>query len=130
MIVVDSSGWLEYFMNGPQAERYADYLAKSSKVLTPTVVLYEVFKVLKRDLSKDAALDAAAQMGETEIVPLTDSIAYHAANMSLEHHLAMVDSMVYATADAYKAKLVTSDSDFKNLPNVIYLDSESDENAP
>ena len=124
MIVVDSSGWLEFFMNGALAERYAVYLSKSSKVLTPAVVLYEVFKVLKRDLSEDAALDAAAQMSETEIAPLTDSIAYHAANLSLEHHLAMADAMVYATADSYKVKLVTSDADFKNLPGVIYLDPE------
>ncbi len=127
MIVIDSSGWLEYFMNGPLAERYALYFSKSSKILTPAVVLYEVFKILKRDASEEVALEAAAQMGETEIVPLSDAISYHAANISLEHHLAMADSMVYATADFCKAKLVTSDADFKNLPNVIYLDSQEPE---
>ncbi len=111
-------------MNGSLVERYEPYFSKSSDILTPTVVLYEVFKVLKRDAGEESALNAAAQMGETQVVPLTDSIAYHAANISLEHRLAMADSMVYATAELYKSRLVTSDADFKNLPNVIYLDPE------
>jgi len=119
--LVDSSGWLEYFMNGNLAEKYAGYLHKNVEVLTPTIVLYEVFKVLKNQLGEESALEAAAQMGETNIAPLTDSIAYHAANLSLEYKLAMADSIIYSTAELHRARLITSDKDFKNLPKVLYL---------
>ena len=121
MNLVDSSGWLAYFMNGSLAEKYAGYLHRSREVLTPTIVLYEVFKVLKSQLGEESALEAAAQMGETNIIPLTDSVAYHAANLSLEHKLAMADSVIYATAELHRARLITSDKDFKNLPKVLYL---------
>ena len=121
MIVVDSSGWLEYFMNGILAEKYAGYLSKSREILTPTIVLYEVFKVLKNQLGEEHALDAAMQMGETNITPLSDSLAYHAANLSLEYKLTMADAIIYATAQAHQATLVTSDVDFKGLPKVSYI---------
>lgn len=121
MVVVDSSGWLEYFLNGPLAEKYAGYLSKSDQVLTPTIVLYEVFKVLKNQLGEEHALDAATQMGKTNIVPLTDSLAYHAANTSLEYKLPMADAIIYATATAHHMTLVTSDADFKGLPKVSYI---------
>ena len=125
MILVDSSGWLEYFMNGTLAEKYAGYLSKSREVLTPTIVLYEVFKLLKKQLGEQHALDAATQMGKTNIVPLTDSLAYHAANISLEHKLSMADSIIYATAREHQATLVTSDADFKDLPSVSYIVSSA-----
>lgn len=121
MVVVDSSGWLEYFMNGELAEKYSEYLSKPKKVLTPAVVLYEVFKVIKKQAGESFALQAAAQMNETQIAPLNESLAYHAANVALEHKLAMADAMVYATANFYQLPLVTSDADFKSLPGVTFL---------
>lgn len=121
MILVDSSGWIEYFMNGPLAEKYAGYLVKSREVLTPTIALYEVFKILKNQLGEEHALDAAVQMGETNIIPLSDSLAYHAANLSLEHKLSMADSIIYATAHSHQVTLFTSDADFKDLPKVSYI---------
>lgn len=123
MKLIDSSGWLQYFMNGPLAESYAAHLSKPHEIVTPTVVLYEVYKILKRELGEEQALEAASQIEETHLFPLTESIAYLAADVSLEYRLPMADSIVYATARQEGAKLVTSDSDFKNLPEVLYLDS-------
>jgi len=124
VILVDSSGWVHYFMNGPLAQPYAGYLSKTKELLTPTVVLYEVYKKLKSELSEEEALMAVAQMEKTTVAPLSESIAYHAADLALEHRLAMADAMVYATADIYKARLITSDVDFKNLPHVTYLGAD------
>jgi hypothetical protein len=44
MRLVDSSGWLEFFTGGPLAGAYAEHLADLSHVITPTVVLYEVYR--------------------------------------------------------------------------------------
>ena len=120
--LVDSSGWIEYFMNGPLAEPYEKYLSKSREVITPTLVLFEVYKKIKNELDEEQALLAAAQMEKTNLIPLSAAIAYRAADVSLEYKLALADSVIYATADIQGARLITSDADFKNLPKVLYLE--------
>ena len=121
MTLVDSSGWLEFFTDGPLASAYAHHLKNLSEVVTPTVVLYEVYKVIKRQRSEEEALAAAAQIGKTKLVPLTDTIALTAADVSLTYQLAMADAIVYATSLAEGAKLLTSDADLASLPGVVYL---------
>ena len=121
MVVVDSSGWIQFFTNGPLAEKYAEKLLKPAVILTPTLVLYEVYKKLKSQLGEDNALAAMTRMEETQIVSLSSSLAYFAADLSLEYKLAMADAIVYATALLHEATLITSDADFKNLPSVQYL---------
>lgn len=121
MLLVDSSGWLEFFMDGPLAGAYAQHLKHPNDVLTPTIVVYEVYKIIKRQRSEEEALTAAAQMGKTQLVPLNDAIALTAADASLTYQLAMADAIVYATALTNKAKLVTSDADLASLPGVVYL---------
>lgn len=121
MTLVDSSGWLEFFTEGPLAATYAAYLKHPAGLITPTVVLYEVYKVIKRQRSEEEALAAAAQMGKTRLVPLSDTIALTAADVSVAHRVAMADAIIYATALAEGAKLVTSDADLAALPGVTYL---------
>lgn len=121
MILVDSCGWLEYFTGSSLADKYFEYLKKPKEVLTPTIILYEVYKKIKKERSEEEALLAIAQIKETHILPLSESIALLSADLSLEHNLPMADAIVYASALANKAKVVTSDKHFKNLENVIYL---------
>jgi predicted nucleic acid-binding protein len=121
MILVDSSGWIEFFTGGGNAAKYGSYLEKTSSVVTPTIVLYEVYKLVKRERTEEEALLAAAQMQKTRLVPLSDSLALAAADVSLEFRLAMADSIVYATARAEEAELVTSDGDLRELPGVTFL---------
>ena len=108
-------------MDGPLASTYAQHLKHPNDILTPTIVLYEVYKVVKRQRSEEAALTAIAQMGKTQVVPLNDTIALTAADASLTYQIAMADAIVYATALIHKAKLVTSDVDLASLPGVVYL---------
>ncbi len=121
MLLVDSSGWLEFLTDGPLAGTYAQHLKRLDDVLTPTIVLYEVYKVIKRQRSEEEALTVVAQMGKTQVVLLSDMIALTAADASLTYQLAMADAIVYATALIHKAKLVTSDADLASLPGVVYL---------
>ena len=121
MIVVDSSGWVEFFTDGPLADDYAKRLRTLSSVLTPVIVLYEVYKRLKRDLSEDDAIVAVSAMQRTRVVPIDGQIALTAADLSLEHGLAMADALILATARSFRAELVTSDVDFEGIPEVTYL---------
>ena len=121
MIVVDSSGWVEFFTDGPLADAYADKLKGHANVLTPVIVLYEVYKRLKRDLSEDDAVVAASAMQRTRIAPITGEVALTAADLSLEYGLAMADALILATARLNHAALMTSDKDFASIPGVEYL---------
>jgi len=119
--LIDSSGWLEVFRGGPHADRLVRLLADPTEILTPTIALYEVYKVLRRDASEEDALQAVAQMLRTNVVPLNETLALEAADTSLEHSLAMADAIVYATARSRGAELVTTDADLEGLPGVVFL---------
>ncbi len=123
--VVDSSGWLHYFMNGALAEPYSKILVgRLPRIVTPTVVLYEVYRRVKQKLGDDVASSCAAEMEKTQVFGLSSDIAYRAADLSIEYKLATADALVYASAVSLRMKLITSDSDFKNLPNVEYISSK------
>lgn len=124
MRVVDSCGWLEFFKGGPLEQAYGELLA-SEGVLVPAVVVYEVYRTVRRQVSEQAAGTAVALLRRSEVVDLDDGLAVLAAELSIEHHLAMADAMVYATAVQYDAELVTSDSDLAGLPGVTYLERPS-----
>jgi toxin FitB len=125
VIVVDSSGWVEFFTDGPLADGYAKHLRALSSVLTPAIVLYEVYKRLKRDLSEDDAIIAVSAMQRTRIVPVDQQLALTAADLSLEHGLAMADALILATARLFRAELITSDADFDGIRDVTYLPKRS-----
>ena len=121
MNIVDSSGWLEYFSDGPNADCFAEPLVNVAELLVPTIILYEVFKVVCRQRGEDAALQAVALMQQGRVVELTSAIALLAAKLSLDAKLPMADSMILATAHAHDATLWTQDSDFEGLPGVRFF---------
>lgn len=120
-VLVDSSGWIEFFTAGPLAERYASYLTPSTQVVTPTIVLYEVYKKIKRERGEETAILFAGRLNATQVVPLTESIALLGADLSLRHGLAMADAIAYATAQDQGIQMVSSDADLKDLPGVVYI---------
>jgi len=121
MNIVDSSGWLAYFANEPNAKHFITPLNDSPKLVVPTVTIYEVFKVILRESSANEALQAVVAMQKGTVVDLNASLAIAASKLSLEHNLPMADSIILATAQEFKAILWTQDADFKNIPNVKYF---------
>jgi toxin FitB len=125
MIVVDSSGWLQFLTDGPLAEQYANRLRQPAGVVTPTIIMYEVYKHAKRLRGEGGALDAVAAMQKTRVVDLTPEIALVAADLSIELKLPMADAIILATARLYEADVVTSDADFEDVPGVTYIPKPS-----
>ena len=121
MNIVDSSGWLEYFSDGPNADLFADSIGNTPELLVPTIILYEVFKVVCRQRGEDSALQAAALMQQGRSIELTSSIALSAAKLSLDAKLPMADSIILATARANEAILWTQDNDFEGIAGVRYF---------
>ena len=126
MNVVDSSGWLEYFINGPNAAFFAPIIEKAAtEVLVPTISLFEVFKRVLIERNRDDALEAIALMKEGRVVDLDDNLALSASELSCEMQLPLADSIILATARANEAVLWTQDAHFKGVEGVKYIEKRA-----
>lgn len=123
MISVDSYGWIERFTNGPKASLYNAVIEKAtpSEIVTSAIVLYEVYKKIKKVVNEQSALEAVAAIGQTLVVPVDQSLSLEAADYSLMFGLHMADAVVYATARHYGAELYTSDEDLKGVKGVVFF---------
>ncbi len=121
MNVVDTSGWLEYFADGPNASFFAPAIETPDQLVISTINVYEVFKHIARQRDEDSALKAVAVMGGGSLVNLDDTLAMDAARLSILHRLPMADSLILATARACDAVLWTQDADFEGLDRVRFV---------
>jgi predicted nucleic acid-binding protein len=123
LILIDSYGWIEYFGEGPLADSYAPFIEKADaeNTITPTIVVYEVYKKIKNTKGEQKALEAYAQISRTRIIELTSPLILEAADTSLTTNLGMADSIIAATAKAYNAEIITSDKHLKNMKEVKFI---------
>jgi len=121
MNVVDSSGWLEYFADGPNAAFFSAAIEKPADLVVPTISVYEVFKRVLQQRDAGAALQVVAVMRQGKVAELTEALALSAARLSVKHGLPMADSIMLATAQAADATLWTQDADFDGVPGVRYV---------
>lgn len=120
MNVVDSSAWLEYFADGPNASFFARAIEDTGKLVVPTLSLYEVFKRILQQRSEGEALRAIAVMQQGTVVELDARIALSAARTSLDLKLPLADSVMLATARAFEATFWTQDEHFRGITGVRY----------
>ena len=120
MNVVDSSAWLEYFGDGPNAGEFADAVAETERLIVPSITLFEVFKRIRVQRDLDAALYSVAQMQRGRVVDLDGNLAVAAAELSAASGLPMADSIILATARSEDATLWTQDADFEGMDGVEY----------
>ena len=121
MNVVDSSGWLEYFADAPNADFFAAAIEDTEQLIVPAITLYEVFKRICQQRDESEALQAVAVMMQSQIVDLIPGIALDAAKLSLELKLPMADSVILATAQAHNAVLRTQDGHFQDIEGVRFV---------
>ena len=121
MNIIDSSGWLEYFSDGPNAGHYLPPLNDTSTLIVPVITIYEVFKVVLREFAENQALQAIAAMQKGKIIDLNANIAMDASKLSLQYNLPMADSIILATARSYDCVIWTQDSDFQHIEGVNYF---------
>jgi len=119
--LVDSSGWVEFLGDGPRAGKFAPFFEHEERLLVPVIVLYEVYKKLLSAQGSTAADRFLSAALRARVVPIDETLALLAARISLDRHLAMADAMIYATALAANARLITSDAHFRGLPSVTHI---------
>ena len=120
MNIVDSSAWLEYFADGPNADFFAGAVEDLPRLIVPTITIYEVFKRVVQQADEGTALQAVAVMQEGRIVDLDHPLALRAALISAQEKLPMADSIILATARSYEATLWTQDADFEGIEGVRF----------
>lgn len=122
-VLIDSSGWLEYITSDTKAGLFDPYIRREGgrPIIVPTLVLYEVRKVLLLRKAPSVADRFVSQAEQHVIVAVDQVIALSAAAVSIQTGLAMADALLYATAEKLGAELVTSDIHFKGLPRVTLL---------
>ncbi|HEX5123518.1 MAG TPA: type II toxin-antitoxin system VapC family toxin [Rhodanobacteraceae bacterium] len=120
MNLVDSSAWLEYFSDGPNAAFFAAAIEKPSELVVSAINIYEVFRRVLQQRDESAALRAVAAMEQGTLVDVSEPIALHAAQLAIGHKLPMADAMILATARACGATLWTQDVDFEGIEGVRY----------
>jgi toxin FitB len=118
--VVDSSAWIEYFTESPNAEVFAPVIEQPEQLVVPTLTVLEVFKWILREHGEAEALSAATLMQQGQVVDLDATLAIRAGKLGVQQKLPLADSVVLATAQAYGATLWTQDADFEGFAGVEY----------
>ncbi len=121
MNVVDSSGWLEYFADTPNAEPFTEPIEQTESLIVPTIVVYETYKRLLQQQGEQVATDALIALHQGRVIELDSSLAVEAARLSSQYQLAMADSVILATARRFEATLWTQDQHFAGLPDVRHF---------
>ncbi|MEE8441767.1 MAG: type II toxin-antitoxin system VapC family toxin, partial [Spirochaetia bacterium] len=98
MNAVDSSAWIEYFADGPNAGFFAEAVENIADLIVPALCLYEVFKRIMQQRGEGDALQAVAAMQQGTVVDLDATLAIEAAKLSHEEKLPMADSIILSTA--------------------------------
>ncbi len=120
-IVVDSSVWIEVFIQAPGWRRFSPYLARTGELLIPSVVIAEVGRWFLRQQGAGPAGKVVAHLLRHEVVALDAELAVMAARVGVEHRLSLGDSIIYATAAQFSSELITMDAHFEGLPGVRYF---------
>ena len=117
---MDSSGWIEFITEGPNASFFAPAIEASEVLVVPTISLLEVYRWVAREKDEASAVQVVGAMQRATVIALDGRLAVYAAVLAARHKLPVADSVIYATALDNSATLWTQDADFEKLPNVRF----------
>jgi len=119
--VVDSSGWIEFALDGPNADVFEPPLLDTRHLVVPSISIFEVYRFVLRERGRGAALTLAASMRQGKVVDLDAGLAVEAAELAASLRLPMADAIIYMVARAHEATLWTQDTDFRDLEGVRFV---------
>ena len=118
MNVVDSSGWIEFFLAGENGPLFKPVIEQRDELIVPVIALYEVHKILSRQMPANVVDTFLDVMRLGRVVEVNDKRAIAASTASSLHGLAMTDAAMYSIAQEFKATFWTQDVDYQGLSNV------------
>lgn len=120
MNIVDASGWLEYFSDGPDAAFVAQILQEPETLVVPTITILEVFASVCASHGEGAALQAAAAMQQGLVVSLDTPTALDAGRLAVTYGVSEGLGAVLAAAERHRATVWTLDERVRQVPGVRY----------
>lgn len=123
-MLLDSSAWIEFFIKSDKGFKVKEYL-KKEHCFTSIVTLAEISDWSSRQ-HVDGMECVRFILDSTEIKNVNPKIAFIAGRLNYKRKnkgikWGMIDSLIVATAFNYNLRILTKDSHFKDLPNVILL---------
>ena len=110
-----------FFSEGKNASVFGIPIQNIDTLVIPTIIIYEVFKVLLRASGEKNAIIAHAHMQLGNSIDLTPELSIAASRISLDYKLPMADSIILASAQSSNAVIWTQDEHFKGIKNVKYF---------
>ena len=121
MRLVDASAWVEWLVGSQAGSEVAGRLPDDAERLVPTIVQLELAGWWSRERGEEYADQVVAFTQLCCVVPLGTTIALAAAEARRAHGLATADAIIFATARAHAAALLTCDGHFEGLPGVTLI---------
>lgn len=123
-MLLDTSAWIEFFIGSEKGKRVKDILYKNDSY-TSIVTLAEVTNWALKE-SRDAEFLVKAIKQLSNIIELDEDMAVLAGKLNFERKKSnkkwgMLDSFILASGSIYGLKILTKDSDFKDLSDVEIL---------
>ena len=118
-ILVDSSVLIDFFEQklSPKGREWLSSYSTSISVVSYFEICRFFYKTGK---SKELAT-VKMRLDSFDTKSISTEICDEAAKLSSSHNLSVADALIYATAKAHSMRLLTSDSDLKNLPGVVFV---------
>ena len=121
--LMDSSAWLSYFF--ATSKQVKKIIESNSMLYTSVISIFEIKQKLMRDGFEGDLEEVLAFIENRSIViNLDEVISRSAADFSIQYKLHAMDALIYASAKAMDSELVTADSDFEKLDNVMIIQQE------
>ena len=122
-LFLDSSAWLSYFL--AENDLSKKFIEEGNHLLMTSVL--SIFEIKRKLLIKDFKehkIDEFLNFIKSRglAIELDEKICRNAATISIRHKLHTVDSLIYSSALLNNAVLVSGDSHFRGLDNVIILE--------
>lgn len=122
MVVLDTSAWIEYFLGSKRGSVVKGYVESEEEIFTPTICLAEVkLKYAQEKMARQGEERLKFIFGRSVIVDLSKEMALLSADNKLKHKLYLIDSVIYSTAQVLGKDVLTSDTDLRGLPGVLFL---------
>lgn len=132
---MDTSAWIEFFRGTQEGEQIKDFLlpepTEISPTITPTLVITEMRSAYVRDGKEDQFfedLEEIRNLGNIYNI-LEESISIfagekHAKTHNRQNQISYVDCILWAIAETFEMKVLSTDRHFKDCPHAIYIQKE------
>ncbi|MGD9276465.1 MAG: PIN domain-containing protein [Candidatus Pacearchaeota archaeon] len=123
--LIDSSAWIEYLEGSKSGKKVWEILKESEEIYSLSLIISEVISSVKRKKG-DFNLAFRAIISNSKILEVNPEIArdaglFHADMKKKIKNFGLNDAIILEAAKKLKAKIITSDSHFKGMKNVVYL---------